>query len=106
VVRQALRLRSELAEAFGRDGAYTPLAAEGEAADHVVAFLRGEEAITVAPRLMVRLTRAGGWRGTHLELPHGRWRDRLCGAEHTGKVPLRDLFLRFPVALLSRTAAP
>ena len=102
LIRQALRLRRERAEAFGARGAYAPLNAKGARAAHVVAFSRGETTVTVAPRLVHRL--AGDWRDTELELPAGRWRDVLSGAEHAGGTrPMRELLGRFPVALLDRT---
>ena len=69
----------------------------------MVAFSRGGGAVTVAPRLPVRLENEGGWDDTELPLPVGRWRCVLTGTERDGGVvPLRDLFAQFPVALLER----
>src|SRR5690606_28557659 len=104
VTSQALRLRAERPEAFGALGGYRPLAAEGPAADHVLAFVRGGEVVTVVPRLGVRLHEAGGWRGTGLALPPGHWTDRLTGNRWTGgePVPMERMLSRFPVALLVR----
>ena len=57
----------------------------------------------VAPRLPLRL--GGDWQGTTLELPPGRWRDELTGAEVAGGTcRIADLLARFPVALLARAA--
>ncbi|MEU8142682.1 malto-oligosyltrehalose synthase [Nonomuraea sp. NPDC048901] len=56
VTTQALRLRRRLDPA----APYTPLLAEGEAAEHAIAFARGDEpprAVAVATRLPVRLAR-------------------------------------------------
>jgi len=101
VVHRALRLRGELPEAFAPGASYQPLRARGERADHVVAFLRGERALTVVPRLSLRL--AGEWRDTTLELPRGEWRDVLGGASHRrGETRMDALLGRFPVALLVR----
>ncbi|MDX3231385.1 malto-oligosyltrehalose synthase [Streptomyces sp. ME19-01-6] len=121
----ALRLRRHRPRWFGPSGAYLPLAAEGPAAAHCVAFLRtdslgegrgaaeggdggaegggGGGAITAVTRLSRRLAEAGGWRGTALALPPGRWRDLLTGRAAAGAAPLSGLFDRFPVALLVRT---
>jgi (1->4)-alpha-D-glucan 1-alpha-D-glucosylmutase len=100
VVRQALQLRRRRPALFDTDGAYCPLAAVGARSGHVVAFSRGEGAITVVPRLVMRL--AGDWMNTTLELPAGRWRDELTGGVVQGAPRLADLLARFPVALLSR----
>src|SRR5499426_3376302 len=54
VIRQALQLRRERPAPFGPDGAYRPLAAIGARADHVVAFARGDGAVTLVPRLVMR----------------------------------------------------
>ena len=104
VIRQALRLRRDRAEAFGPRGVYAPLNAKGARAAHVVAFSRGETTVTVAPRLVHGL--GGDWRDTELELPAGRWRDVLTGTERPGGPrPMTELLGRFPVALLDRTGA-
>jgi (1->4)-alpha-D-glucan 1-alpha-D-glucosylmutase len=79
---------------------YQPLAAEGPAAAHAVAFARGQ-AVTVATRLPAGLRRRGGWAGTVLPLPAGPYRDLLTGATLTGPRPLlATLTQRHPVALL------
>jgi (1->4)-alpha-D-glucan 1-alpha-D-glucosylmutase len=98
----ALRLRREHPDWYGPLGDYAPLAAEGPAAAHCVAFVRGGAALTAVTRLSRRLADAGGWRGTVLPLPPGRWHDRIGGAVHEGAVPLADLLGSSPVALLTR----
>ncbi|WP_435129940.1 alpha-amylase family glycosyl hydrolase [Actinacidiphila sp. bgisy144] len=100
----ALRLRRDHPEWYGPHAAYAPLYAEGPAAEHCVAFLRGGGALTVVTRLSARLAESGGWRGTALPLPPGRWRDRLGGAVHEGAVPLTALLATAPAALLTRDA--
>jgi len=100
VVHRALTLRRDRPDLFT---GYTPVPAVGPAADHVVAFDRGG-ALTVATRLPVGLERAGGWQGTRLELPPGRWRDELSGAETTTG-QLGCLLAVYPVALLVRVQA-
>jgi (1->4)-alpha-D-glucan 1-alpha-D-glucosylmutase len=98
----ALRLRRDHPQWFGPAGAYDPLAADGPAADHCVAFLRGGSALTAVTRLSRRLEQAGGWRDTVLPLPPGTWRSRLGTGTYQGRVPLAELFADSPVALLTR----
>nr|WSX76245.1 malto-oligosyltrehalose synthase [Streptomyces sp. NBC_00899] len=98
----ALRLRRDHPQWYGPTGAYDPLAADGPAADHCVAFLRGGGALTAVTRLSRRLEQAGGWRDTVLPLPPGHWRNRLGAGAYRGRVPLAELFADSPVALLTR----
>lgn len=108
VTTQALRLRRRV----GPAAPYTPLRADGAAAEHVIAFARGGDdptgtgvgarAVAVATRLPVGLERRGGWGGTTLSLPPGTWRDLFGGGVHTGRVPLAHLLGSLPVALLER----
>jgi maltooligosyltrehalose synthase len=96
---RALELRRDHPAWFA--GGYTPLACEGPAAGHAVAFLRGEHAVTVVTRLPAGLRRRGGWGDTVLPLPGLHWRDVLTGTRHAGLRPLlADLTWRLPVALL------
>ncbi len=82
---------------------YAPLTAAGEAADHVVALDRGG-LVAVGTRLPVGLERRGGWGGTTVTLPPGRWRDRLTGRVWQGSAEVGDLLAAYPVALLVTTA--
>jgi (1->4)-alpha-D-glucan 1-alpha-D-glucosylmutase len=100
LVHRALTLRRDRPDLFT---GYAPVAAVGPAADHVVAFDRGG-ALTVATRRPVGLQRTGGWQGTRIELPPGRWRDELTGAETTTG-QLGCLLAVYPVALLVRVQA-
>ncbi|MCA0295800.1 MAG: malto-oligosyltrehalose synthase [Actinobacteria bacterium] len=99
---RALTLRRDHPELFT---GYEPLEAEGPASAHLVGFDRGG-AIALATRLPVGLAAAGGWRGTWIALPEGRWRDlvsgRLVAADERGSVLLADVFATYPVALLVR----
>ena len=101
LVRHALELRRRHEAALGRGG-YRPIVAEGALAEAVVAFERGDEVVTVVPRLVRRVERLG-WSDTTLALPQGRWRN-LDGVEHEGKVALAELLAGFPVAILERVA--
>jgi (1->4)-alpha-D-glucan 1-alpha-D-glucosylmutase len=99
VTSRALWLRRGHPDWFA--GSYTPLACQGPAADHAVAFLRGEHAVTVVTRLPAGLRRRGGWADTSLPLPELHWRDVLTGVRHAGLQPLlSELTRRLPVALL------
>ncbi|GGJ10109.1 malto-oligosyltrehalose synthase [Paenarthrobacter histidinolovorans] len=103
VLSRALRLRRDRPGLF--EG-YLPVAAQGAAAGHVVAFDRGagrRGALTVATRLPRRLAREGGWRDTVIELP-ANCKDELTGASYApGAVQLSTLLERYPVALLVPT---
>ncbi|MEV5873095.1 malto-oligosyltrehalose synthase [Streptomyces sp. NPDC052101] len=99
----ALRLRARRPDAFGTAASYAPLAAEGPAAGHCVAFARSGAVVTAVTRLSLRLSETGGWHGTRLALPPGRWADVLTpGREFTGDARVADLFERQPVVLLER----
>jgi (1->4)-alpha-D-glucan 1-alpha-D-glucosylmutase len=105
VITRALALRRGRPAPFGPDGAYTPLAVEGPAADHAVAFSRGGEVVTVVPRLLLK--RRGEWGDTRVVLPAGAWRNELTGEDVTGgPAPVGPMLAKFPVALLSRRDGP
>ncbi len=104
VTASALRLRRYRPEVFT---GYRPLAADGPAADHVVAFQRSPALVAVATRLPVGLAAAGGWRDTVLPLPGAAtdWWDVITGAPVEDPAPkLGELLGRYPVALLVRPA--
>jgi (1->4)-alpha-D-glucan 1-alpha-D-glucosylmutase len=101
LLRQGLALRRRAPDAF--TGGYEPLSARGAKSDHVIAFLRGEQVIAVAPRWPLRL--AGDWGNTSLALPTGPWSNTLTGETFEGAMPLSELVRSFPIALLVRTDA-
>uniref|UniRef100_A0AAU2JZ85 Malto-oligosyltrehalose synthase n=1 Tax=Streptomyces sp. NBC_00049 TaxID=2903617 RepID=A0AAU2JZ85_9ACTN len=97
-----LRLRRDRPALFT---GYDPLAARGPAAGHCLAFARGPGLVAVATRLSHRLAAAGGWRGTALPLPPGRWLplgDGTPRAAHEDAVALSELLADRPVAVLLR----
>lgn len=99
-----LRLRRDRPELF--DG-YTPLPARGPAAAHCLAFARSPGLLVVATRLSHRLAGAGGWRGTALPLPPGRWAPLAGtpgarGASYEGEADLAVLLGGCPVGVLLR----
>jgi (1->4)-alpha-D-glucan 1-alpha-D-glucosylmutase len=101
VTSRTLRLRREHPDWF-LAGDYHPLAATGPAADHVVAFARAGQAVTVVTRLPRGLRARDGWGITSLNLPAGpsRWRDILTGRVISSPAPLDELMASLPVALL------
>lgn len=102
VTQRALALRARIPRAFGSASSYVPLQASGDKKNHVVAFVRGDQAIAVVPRLVLGLQ--GQWGDTHLGLPSGRWRDELSGQSFQGDTMMSELCFRLPVALLARTS--
>ena len=104
VLSTGLRVRAAMPEAFGPHGSYRALSAIGPHAEHVLAFARGDQVVTVVPRLVLRLE--GRWEGTILRLPPGQWRSELDDQSFEGgAVALADLLGSFPVALLIRKPA-
>jgi (1->4)-alpha-D-glucan 1-alpha-D-glucosylmutase len=99
VIRQTLKLRRKR-RLFAPEDDYRPLAYRGPKSHHVIAFARGGRAITVVPRLVLKL--GGSWGDSMVELPSGRWRhaftDEIFGG---GELRVANLLKRFPVALLS-----
>jgi (1->4)-alpha-D-glucan 1-alpha-D-glucosylmutase len=81
---------------------YRALAASGTHAHRVFAFARGEDLVTVVPRLGVR---ADDWRGTAIALGPGAWRDALTDREIAGGAhPVAELWRELPIALYLRVA--
>jgi len=100
VVHQALLMRKEHPEWFGEQAEYLSLMASGVGRDRVIAFRRGEQVLTVAPRWSHS---AMPWGETSIEVPEGQWRNCLSGAEVSGgRVMVSELLKDFPVALLTR----
>ena len=67
----------------------------------MIAYLRGEQVVTVVPRLTVLL--GGQWQDTVVTLPDGTWRNELTGEQVAGGARrMQDVLRAFPVALLSR----
>jgi (1->4)-alpha-D-glucan 1-alpha-D-glucosylmutase len=98
LIRRTLQLRAQIADFGGLD--YEPLAARGARAEHVIAYARGDQIITVVPRLVLKLNR--DWQDTTLALPAGEWHNEFGGEPLRGVVRLDALLAKFPVALLVR----
>ncbi len=101
LLRQGLHLRRRRSELFGPRGGYRPLNAAGKKGQHLVACLRGEAVLALAPRLVMGLR--GAWRDTRLTLPPGSWHNLLTGEDFAGG-PRRVVKLlgNFPVGLLEK----
>ncbi|MEP6562328.1 MAG: malto-oligosyltrehalose synthase, partial [Nakamurella sp.] len=100
VTSRALRLRRDRPELFT---GYTPIVADGAAAEHAFAFDRGG-VVVVATRLPAGLLAAGGWGDTVIALPDGGWTDVLTLRTFTGgDIAVAELLAGYPVALLART---
>ena len=100
VVAAALRLRRARPDTF-LSGGYTPVLAEGPGAEHLVAFLRGDDVLVAISRYTVRLSETG-WDHTFLMLPNGQWTDAITGHRYSGRLDVSELFNEAPVALLER----
>lgn len=99
LIHRCLQLRNQHPEYFSAEAGYTPLEATGRDRDHVVAFRRGEDLVTVVPRWLVTLDE---WDLTDITLPEGAWRHYLTGEVFRGETDLSKLLANFPVALLLR----
>jgi (1->4)-alpha-D-glucan 1-alpha-D-glucosylmutase len=100
-IHKALEVRRERPDCFNAEAEYTPIEVDGAKHDHVIAYLRGEDVVTVVPRLIVKLDES--WKDTIVVLPKGRWRNRLTGGVVAGGVISMKMLLKdFPVALLVR----
>ena len=104
VTWKLLELRARHEELF-RDGSYEPV----DAGPNVCAFIRrhDDDAVLVAvPRLVATLVKPGSlpigdvWGDTSINVS-GKWRNLFTGDEHEG-TRMRDLFARFPLAVLER----
>jgi len=98
IISQTLKLRCSR-KLLGPESSYHPLVARGEKSAHVVAFARGERAITVVPRLVIKL--GGTWADTVLGLPEGSWYNAFTNETLSGdEIAVAKLLKRFPIALL------
>ncbi|OBI52049.1 malto-oligosyltrehalose synthase [Mycobacterium kyorinense] len=103
VVAAALQLRRNRPQTF-LHGGYHPVLATGSAAEHVVAFQRGDDVLVAVTRWTVHL-QDSGWGDTVIPLPDGDWIDALSGAARSGATSAAELFAELPVVLLERADA-
>ena len=101
VIHKALTLRARHPQWFGRDSTYEPMMAQGAASDHVVAYARSADVVTLVPRLLLKLR--GRWKETALHLPEGLWHNEFTGDLISGgNTRVATLLEKFPVCLLSK----
>ena len=100
VVTAALGARRDRPDTFLRGG-YRPVLASGAAAEHLVAFRRGDDVLVAVSRWTLRLKETG-WGTTMLALPPGQWTDRITGGRFRRSPPAAELFGELPVVLLER----
>jgi (1->4)-alpha-D-glucan 1-alpha-D-glucosylmutase len=103
LIRQTLAFRRDHPECFDADATYDPVPVHGRYRGHLVAFRRGQQVVTVVPRLTWALH--GRWEDTAIELGDRSrvWRNLLTGEQvQGGLIAAAALFRRFPVALLTR----
>jgi len=101
VIQRALRLRERRPEWFGPEADYLPMTANGTKSGHVIAYRRGDNVLTVAPRFWMTLR--GDWGDTSLAFPEGSWKNVMTNKMmQGGTMRLGELLREFPVALLTR----
>jgi (1->4)-alpha-D-glucan 1-alpha-D-glucosylmutase len=111
VLSEGLKLRGEIPECFGAQGAYQSLLAKGDRAERVLAFQRGQDVVAVTTLWWLRW--GSDFTETTVTLPAGRWLNRLTKTEHgdsehgdsecgDSECGLASLLGPFPVALLTR----
>jgi (1->4)-alpha-D-glucan 1-alpha-D-glucosylmutase len=99
LIWKALNFRAACPGRFAGNVGYEPISADGIKQDHVIAFMRGKDVITIVQRLP--LTLQDDWADTSVFLPEGKWSDELTGEIFYGPVVyLKQLLAKFPVALL------
>jgi (1->4)-alpha-D-glucan 1-alpha-D-glucosylmutase len=98
LIQKTLAIRSQHEELF--NGIYEPAFAQGNNAEHIVAFVRGGGVMTIVPRF----TRSRAGDLPELVLPPGGWRNGFSGENFSGRLSTGELLAKFPVALLVREA--
>jgi (1->4)-alpha-D-glucan 1-alpha-D-glucosylmutase len=102
LIATTLALRARRPELFDERGAYAPRRADGDFADDVVAFMRGDPPGVMSVVQRRALRRRGNWGETMIVLPDGAWHNLADDTSRGGEVMVADLLGRFPVALLER----
>ncbi len=101
LIRQVLQLRQSHPDIFNESSAYVPIYAHGNKSDHLTAFMRGDRALVVAPRFVMKLN--DDWDDTTVILPESSWYNILTGEKLAGgTVAIEELLSRFPVGMLIR----
>lgn len=109
VMRTCLALRAEREASFA--GGYTPVAISGDHGESFVAYLRGDDVLVAVRRIQPvgDIDPASPSAEATLELPTGRWTDRLTGRRYgdaTRTLSLPALLDRAPAAVLVKGEVP
>jgi len=115
LIYRALRLRQRRTEVF-KKGAYIPLETAGKWKNNILSFVRdfeGDRSLSIVPRFLTSLIEEQEaplgkkiWGDTSIRLPDeysDNWTDAITGHTLHGcrtVLPLSEVFLHFPVALL------
>ena len=101
LISRVLQIRSQYPKAFGPEGVYDAMAAEGEHADNFIAFERGKRIVVLVPRWW--MSRSGEWPQTRFVLPEGQWHNALTGDNwQSGSHAVSGLLASFPLGLFIR----
>jgi (1->4)-alpha-D-glucan 1-alpha-D-glucosylmutase len=103
MITRILALRRAHSELFAPACRYQPLVAQGSHLAKLLAFRRGDNLITVVPRLTMTL--GAEWDDTRLPLPGGQWRNCFTDEVVQREILPASLFAGFPVALLIKVGA-
>ncbi|MEO6712170.1 MAG: malto-oligosyltrehalose synthase [Mycobacteriales bacterium] len=98
VVQSALAVRKRLPDVFA-DGDYVGLTVDGEGAEVFLAFMRGDQVITLVPRFAGRIYHP---LPATITLPAGSWHNVFTGVTFSGTVDMETLLSPVFVALLER----
>lgn len=99
LIKRILALRGERPDLLAPDAAYRPLYPRGGGAARVVAFMRGGDVVSVAPRITLGTGDEGE---IVIPLPPGRWMNLFTGRPVAGDIDVGSLLGDFPVSLLVR----
>jgi (1->4)-alpha-D-glucan 1-alpha-D-glucosylmutase len=99
VLSQGLKVRAERRFSLAPSARYEPVSVHDDAAERVIAFLRGDDVLVVGQRF----AHGAALETPTLTVPPGTWLNRLTGETVTaGEQRIACLLARFPVALLVR----
>jgi (1->4)-alpha-D-glucan 1-alpha-D-glucosylmutase len=98
LINRTLALRREHEASFAAAASYTPLAAEGEGGDHVIAYGRGEDVCVVTRRWF----HAAADVEARVPLPPGEWLNAFTGSSHSGNETVLHILEGLPAVVLVR----
>jgi (1->4)-alpha-D-glucan 1-alpha-D-glucosylmutase len=99
ILYRVLNLRRRRPELLGAEANFESLSIYGRKSNHAMGYIRAGKLATIVPRWTMKLE--GLWSDTVVDLPADRWKNLLTDEMlNGGRIPIQDLFRRFPVALL------